>query len=144
MPKKSQIYSVNEGNYLHWEDGLKKYIDYLKEEDKETGRPYSLRYVGSMVADIHRTLLYRGIFMYPADNRYPNGKLRVMYECNPMSMLVEAAGGKATNGKQRILEVHPSKLHERSPIYIGNEHEINTLRKFIDAEKVDDKIIIDC
>jgi fructose-1,6-bisphosphatase I len=143
IPKKSQIYSINEGNYLHWPNGLKKYINYLKEEDSQTGRPYSLRYVGSMVADIHRTLLYGGIFMYPSDNRYPDGKLRLMYECNPMSMLVEAAGGKAINCKQRIMEVQPSKLHERSPLYIGSEFDVNILENFIDGEKTNGKTILE-
>lgn len=104
-PKKSKIYSINEGNYLYWHPGLKKYIKWLQEEDKATERPYSSRYIGSMVADIHRNLLYGGIFMYPADSRSPNGKLRLMYECNPMAFIVEQAGGRASNGKQRMLEV---------------------------------------
>jgi fructose-1,6-bisphosphatase I len=105
-PKKSKIYSINEGNYLYWHTGLKKYIKYLQEEDKDSQRPYSSRYIGSMVADIHRNLLYGGIFMYPADSRNPNGKLRLMYECNPMAFLIEQAGGRATNGKERAeLEV---------------------------------------
>jgi len=135
IPKKSQIYSINEGNYLHWSPGLKKYIEYLKKEDKATGRPYSARYVGSMVADIHRTLLYGGIFMYPPDNNYPNGKLRLMYECNPMAMLMEAAGGKASNGEQRIMELIPTLLHERTALYIGNEDDVKMVESFIAEEK---------
>lgn len=135
IPKKSKIYSINEGNYLYWHQGLKKYIKYLQEEDKETGRPYSSRYIGSMVADIHRNLLYGGIFMYPADSRNPHGKLRLMYECNPMALIVEAAGGRATDGKQRILEIKPTGLHQRVPIFIGSEEDVKTVESFIAQEE---------
>ena len=130
-PKKSKIYSINEGNYLYWHPGLKKYIKYLQEEDIATSRPYSSRYIGSMVADIHRNLLYGGIFMYPADSRNPNGKLRLQYECNPMAFIVEQAGGRATNGKQRILEIQPEKLHQRMPIFIGSEEDVKVVEKFM-------------
>ncbi len=130
-PKKSKIYSINEGNYLYWHPGLKKYIKYLQEEDKATSRPYSSRYIGSMVADIHRNLLYGGIFMYPADSRSPHGKLRLQYECNPMAFIVEQAGGRATNGKQRILEIQPEKLHQRVPIFIGSEEDVKVVEKFM-------------
>jgi fructose-1,6-bisphosphatase I len=130
-PKKSKIYSINEGNYLYWHQGLKKYIKWLQDEDKATDRPYSSRYIGSMVADIHRNLLYGGIFMYPADSRNPNGKLRLMYECNPMAFLVEQAGGRASNGKQRILEIQPKSLHQRTPIFIGSEEDILLVEKFL-------------
>jgi fructose-1,6-bisphosphatase I len=130
-PKKGKTYSINEGNYLYWHPGLKKYIKWLQEEDKTTDRPYSSRYIGSMVADIHRNLLYGGIFMYPADSRNPNGKLRLMYECNPMSFIVEQAGGRASNGKQRLLEIQPSSLHQRTPIFIGSEEDVLLVEKFI-------------
>jgi fructose-1,6-bisphosphatase I len=130
-PKKSKIYSINEGNYLYWHPGLKKYIKYLQEEDKATDRPYSSRYIGSMVADIHRNLLYGGIFMYPADSRNPCGKLRLMYECNPMAFIVEQAGGRATNGKQRMLDIIPEKLHQRVPIFIGSEEDVKMVEKFM-------------
>jgi len=130
-PKKSKIYSINEGNYLYWHQGLKKYIKWLQDEDKATSRPYSARYIGSMVADIHRNLLYGGIFMYPADSRNPNGKLRLMYECNPMAFLVEQAGGRASDGKQRILEVQPKSLHQRTPIFIGSEEDVLLVEKFL-------------
>lgn len=133
-PKKSKIYSINEGNYKYWHPGLKKYIKYLQEEDKATSRPYSSRYIGSMVADIHRNLLYGGIFMYPADSRSPKGKLRLMYECNPMAFIVEAAGGRASNGKQRILEIQPNSLHERTPIFIGSEEDVLMVEKFMAEE----------
>jgi fructose-1,6-bisphosphatase I len=135
-PKKAKIYSINEGNYLYWHPGLKKYIKYLQDEDKETSRPYSSRYIGSMVADIHRNLLYGGIFMYPADSRNPNGKLRLMYECNPMAFIIEQAGGRASNGKMRILDIQPEKLHQRVPIFIGSEEDVKMVEKFMAEEEV--------
>jgi fructose-1,6-bisphosphatase I len=134
IPKKGKIYSINEGNYKYWHPGLKKYIKWLQDEDKENGRPYSSRYIGSMVADIHRNLLYGGIFMYPADSRNPKGKLRLMYECNPMAFIIEAAGGRASTGIIRILEVQPKTLHERSPIFIGSEEDVKTVEEFIANE----------
>ncbi|MFI5237028.1 MAG: class 1 fructose-bisphosphatase [Ignavibacteriales bacterium] len=135
-PKKSKIYSINEGNYLYWHPGLKKYIKYLQDEDKATDRPYSGRYIGSMVADIHRNILYGGIFMYPADSRNPNGKLRLQYECNPMAFIVEQAGGRATNGKKRILEIQPETLHQRVPIFIGSEEDVKTVEMFMAETEV--------
>jgi fructose-1,6-bisphosphatase I len=130
-PKKSKIYSINEGNYLYWHPGLKKYIKWLQDEDASTDRPYSSRYIGSMVSDIHRNLLYGGIYMYPADSRNPSGKLRLMYECNPMAFIVEQAGGRATNGKQRMLEVQPTSLHQRTPVFIGSEEDVLLVEKFM-------------
>jgi fructose-1,6-bisphosphatase I len=135
IPSKGKIYSINEGNYKYWHPGLKKYIKYLQEEEKESQRPYSSRYTGSMVADVHRTLLYGGIFMYPADSRSPKGKLRLMYECNPMAMIMEAAGGKASDGKQRILEIQPTGLHERTPIFIGSEYDVKQVEEFMANEE---------
>ena len=131
IPKKGKIYSINEGNYLYWHPGLKKYIKYLQLEDKESERPYSSRYIGSMVADIHRNLLYGGIFMYPADSRHPNGKLRLMYECNPMAFIVEQAGGRASDGKQRIMEIQPKAVRQRVPVFIGSEEDVKTVEKFM-------------
>ncbi len=142
IPKKSHIYSINEGNYLYWHPGLKKYIKYLQEEDESMNRPYSSRYVGSMVADIHRNLLYGGIFMYPADNRHLKGKLRLMYECNPMAMIIEAAGGRASNGKQRILEIQPVLLHERTPLFIGNVEDVKRVENFMAVEEVNSETYI--
>ncbi len=135
-PKKSKIYSINEGNYLYWHPGLKKYIKYLQDEDESTNRPYSSRYIGSMVADIHRNLLYGGIFMYPSDSRNPNGKLRLMYECNPMAFILEQAGGRASNGKQRMLDIQPESLHQRIPIFIGSEDDVKMVEKFMAEEEV--------
>jgi fructose-1,6-bisphosphatase I len=139
-PKKGKIYSINEGNYLYWHPGLKKYIKWLQEEDKTSERPYTSRYIGSMVADIHRNLLYGGIFMYPADSRNPNGKLRLMYECNPMSLIVEAAGGRASNGKKRLLEIKPDSLHQRTPIFIGSEQDVKMVEEFMAREEAGVKV----
>ncbi len=136
VPKKGSIYSINEGNYKYWHPGVKKYIKYLQEEETKTERPYSSRYIGSMVADIHRNMLYGGIFMYPADSRNPNGKLRLMYECNPMAFIIEAAGGRATDGKKRILEIEPSSLHEKCPIFIGSESDVLLVEEFIAKEEL--------
>jgi len=130
IPKSGRIYSLNEGNYFSWPQGLKDYIKYLQANYYD-GKPYQARYVGSMVADIHRTLLYGGIFIYPGDRRNPKGKLRLCYECNPMAFIVEAAGGRATDGKQRILEKKPEALHERTPIYIGSEEDVLLVEKFL-------------
>lgn len=137
IPKKSHIYSINEGNYKYWHPGLKKYIKFLQEEDEKTGRPFSSRYIGSMCADIHRNLLYGGIFMYPADSRNPDGKLRLMYECNPMAFIVEAAGGRASDGKKRILEIVPDSLHQRIPFFIGSEDDVKLVEKFISESDVE-------
>ena len=138
-PKKGKIYSINEGNYLYWHPGLKKYIKWLQEEDITSDRPYTSRYIGSMVADIHRNLLYGGIFMYPADSRNPNGKLRLMYECNPMSFIVEKAGGRASNGKKRILEIKPYSLHQRTPLFIGSEEDVKMVEEFMAREEIEAK-----
>lgn len=135
IPHKGKIYSVNEGNYHRWSDGMKKYIHYLCEEDKATDRPYSARYVGSLVGDIQRTLLYGGIFMYPGDTKNPNGKLRLMYEGNPMAFLVEQAGGRATDGSRRILDIQPNSLHERTPLYLGSTEDVMTVEQFLQGKR---------
>lgn len=124
IPKRSKTYSINEGNYSKWDSGLKKYIDDLKTANKDTGRPYSARYVGSLVADFHRNLLYGGIFMYPGDTKNPKGKLRLLYEANPLAFIVEQAGGRATNGKERILDIVPLDLHQKTPLFIGSEEDV--------------------
>jgi fructose-1,6-bisphosphatase I len=131
IPKKSKTYSINEGNFSKWNNGIKSYINYLKENDKETSRPYTSRYVGSLVADFHRNLLYGGIFIYPTDEKNKNGKLRLMYEANPLSMIAEQAGGRSTNGKNRIVEIQPTNLHQRTPLFIGSEEDVKTAEKFL-------------
>ena len=134
IPARGKIYSVNEGNYRWWHDGMKRYVKYLQEEDKATNRPYSGRYIGSLVGDIHRTLLYGGIFMYPGDSRNKDGKLRLMYEGNPMAFIIEQAGGKASNGERRILDVPPGKLHQRTPLFIGSEEDVTICEEFIQGK----------
>lgn len=124
VPPRGKFYSINEGNSGRWNQGLRDYVAYLKEEDKVTGRPYSGRYVGTLVADFHRTLMYGGVFLYPPDRRNPEGKLRLLYECNPMAMLMEQAGGRATNGVQRILEIQPTGLHQKTPIFLGSAEDV--------------------
>lgn len=138
VPKQGKIYSINEGNYKYWHTGLKKYIKYLQKDEDPLETPYSARYIGSMVADIHRNLLYGGIFIYPADKRHPKGKLRLMYECNPMAFILEAAGGRATDGKKRILEIQPRQIHERTPIYIGSKDDVLLVEKFLKEEEEKD------
>src|SRR5690554_4839466 len=125
------MYSINEGNYVHFPQGVKDYIKYCQQEDEATNRPFISRYIGSMVADLHRNLLKGGIFLYPATASYPNGKLRLMYECNPLAFIVEQAGGKASNGVSRILEIEPKSLHERTPIFIGNTEMVEMVEEFI-------------
>ena len=135
IPQPGQrIYSVNEGNYLNWSEGQRRFVDHLKGLDGENERPFSSRYVGSMVADIHRTLLYGGLFMYPADRRSPNGKLRLLYECAPMAMIIEAAGGRAITGTMDILDVEPESLHQRVPLYIGSKECVDLAEQFVKAE----------
>jgi fructose-1,6-bisphosphatase I len=131
IPKKSKIYSANEGNYNKWSDGVKRYIDYLKTEGKETERPYKSRYIGSLVADFHRNLLYGGIFMYPRDKKSKNGKLRLLYEAGPLAYIVKQAGGYASDGKTDILEIVPDEIHQRVPLFIGSEEDVKKLEEFI-------------
>lgn len=132
-PEKGKIYSLNQGNSSKFSEGLKSYLNYCMESNKEEGRPYSHRYIGSMVADMHRTLIKGGIFMYPADTSSPKGKLRLQYECNPMAFLVEAAGGIATTGTEHILNINPTELHQRVPIYIGSKNMVNKALEFVNA-----------
>src|SRR4030095_7287248 len=136
IPKKSKTYSINEGNYRKWNPNLQKYIDDLKSDNKEKNRPYTSRYVGSLVADFHRNLLYGGIFMYPADSKNVNGKLRLLYEANPLAFIVEQAGGRASNGKQRILEVQPQDLHQRTPLFIGSDEDVKEAEKYLSGNKI--------
>lgn len=119
-PKAGRIYSVNEGNYVRFPEGVKKYIKYCQENDLKSGRPYASRYIGSLVSDVHRNLLAGGIFLYPPSENYPSGKLRLVYECNPIAFIVEQAGGRASDGMRRILSIPPESLHQRSPIYCGS------------------------
>jgi fructose-1,6-bisphosphatase I len=130
-PKNGKVYSVNEGNYLHFPDGVKKYIKYCQEEDKATERPYSSRYIGSGVADIHRNLITGGVYIYPTTTKSPNGKLRLLYECNPLAFIIEQAGGKATTGGKRIMEVPITELHQRTPLFIGSSEMVDMTMEFM-------------
>ncbi len=120
IPEDGMIYSINEGNYVHFPLGVKKYIKYAQVEDAQTNRPYTSRYIGSMVGDIHRSLIKGGIYIYPTTAASPHGKLRLLYECNPMAFIIEQAGGIASDGKNRILDVVPTSLHERISIFAGS------------------------
>ncbi len=130
-PNNGSIYSINEGNIGKFPDGVKKYIGYCQETDKETNRPYSGRYIGSLVADFHRNLLKGGIFIYPQTASAPNGKLRLIYECNPIAFLAEQAGGRATSGTERILEIKPHSLHQRVPFIVGSKNMVDKVESFL-------------
>ncbi|XP_075979547.1 fructose-1,6-bisphosphatase [Anticarsia gemmatalis] len=128
IPEKGNIYSINEGYAAEWSDGLRQYIEDKKRP--KTGKAYGARYVGSMVADVHRTIKYGGIFMYPATKSAPNGKLRLLYECNPMSFIVTEAGGLASNGSIPILDIVPTSIHQRAPCYLGSKKDVEELLSY--------------
>jgi len=134
IPSRGKIYAVNEGNYLKWPAGTRQYIDSLKIKDKATGRPYTGRYSGCLVADVHRLLLGGGIYLYPGEVEKPDGKLRLLYEANPMAMVVEQAGGRASTGVARILEVEPKKLHQRVPLIIGSTDDVREAESYIQGK----------
>ncbi|KPU73541.1 uncharacterized protein Dana_GF15476, isoform C [Drosophila ananassae] len=129
VPEKGKIYSINEGYASDWEAGVLNYISAKKDPTK--GKPYGARYVGSMVADVHRTIKYGGIFIYPATKSAPNGKLRLLYECNPMAYLMILAGGLASDGKISILDIVPKKIHERSPIFLGSKADVEEALSYL-------------
>ena len=133
-PPAGKIYSVNHGNFFRYEKGVQQYITCCQKKDKSTGGPYTQRYIGSMVSDVHRNLIKGGIFMYPGTTDKPAGKLRLMYECNPFAFIVEVAGGKATNGRERILDIQPSELHQRTPMFIGSREMMAELETFMNEE----------
>lgn len=131
-PNTGKIYSVNHGNFYQYDDGVKQYITTCQKKDKTNGGPYTQRYIGSMVADVHRNLIKGGIFMYPGTTDKPKGKLRLMYECNPFAFIVEKAGGKASNGKIRILDVEPTDVHQRTPMFIGSKLMMEELETYLE------------
>ncbi len=133
-PPRGKIYSVNEGNAQKWDERAKRLVEYFKTPDSATGRPYSTRYIGSLVSDFHRNLLYGGIFMYPADNENPNGKLRLLYEAAPMAFICKQAGGAAIANGDDILDIQPDDLHQRVPLYIGSRDDVEICRKFLKGE----------
>jgi len=129
FPSTGNIYSINEGNYVHFPEGIKQYLKYCQEDHED--RPYTSRYIGSLVSDFHRNLIKGGVYLYPSTFGYPNGKLRLLYECNPMAFLAEQAGGAASNGKDRILALNPKELHERTPFYCGNKSMVEDINRFL-------------
>ncbi len=129
IPQTGSIYSINEGNASTWDEATTLYIAACKKKQAKSGKPKSARYVGSMVADVHRTLLYGGIFCYPKDSKNPSGKLRLLYECNPMAFIMEQAGGKASTGSKRILDIQPTKIHERQPIFCGSPADVDEIER---------------
>ncbi len=131
IPPRGQVYAINEGNAQKWPEGTRKFIEHLKARDKPTGRPYSARYSGCLVADVHRVLLGGGIYLYPAEVDKPEGKLRLLYEANPLAMVVEQAGGKASTGTMRILDVEPKQLHQRVPLLIGSRDDVALAEQFM-------------
>jgi len=130
-PENGNIYSINEGNYIRFPNGVKKYIKYCQENDDKSHRPYQSRYIGSLVADFHRNLLKGGIFIYPETESHPLGKLRLLYECNPISLIAEQAGGKATTGYNRILNIEPTEIHQRTPFYVGSKKMVEKAEEFL-------------
>lgn len=134
-PRDGKTYSINEGYYVHFPNGVKNYIKYCQEKDPDTHRPYLSRYIGSLVSDFHRNLLTGGIFMYPENETAPKGKLRILYECNPIAFISEQAGGAASNGCGSILEISPESLHQRSPFYVGSKNMVHKVRDFLESCK---------
>lgn len=125
------IYSINEANYIYFPEGVKRYIKYCQEDDPDTNRPYTSRYIGSLVSDFHRNLLRGGIYMYPGNLKNPQGKLRLLYECIPVAFLAEQAGGKASDGFRRILDIQPDDIHQRVPLFIGSKSMVEKAESFM-------------
>lgn len=132
-PADGKIYSVNEGNYIHFPQGVKDYIKYCQMEEGD--RPYTSRYIGSLVSDFHRNMIKGGIYIYPTSSKAPNGKLRLLYECNPMAFLAEQAGGKAMDGFQRIMEIQPTELHQRAPFFCGSKNMVDKAMSFMEKQQ---------
>jgi fructose-1,6-bisphosphatase I len=130
-PPTGKVYSVNHGNFFQYHPNVREYINACQKKDNTNGGPYTQRYIGSMVADVHRNLMKGGIFMYPGTLDKPNGKLRLLYECNPFAYIVEMAGGRATDGVQRILDITPTELHQRTPLFIGSKEMMDELDTYI-------------
>jgi len=131
IPEQGYIYSIKEGNYLKFPAGVKQYLKYCQAIDEAQGRPYNSRYIGSLVADFHRNLLKGGIYLYPSGTNAAQGKLRLLYECNPMALLVEQAGGRASDGERRILELQPTALHQRTPFFVGSRLMVEKLEALL-------------
>jgi fructose-1,6-bisphosphatase I len=130
-PANGEIYSINQGNFVHFPLGVKEYIKYCQDLDAATKRPYTLRYIGSLVADFHRNLIKGGIYIYPSTYKSPQGKLRLLYECNPLAFIAEQAGSKATDGFRRILDIEPTDLHQRVPLFIGSHEMVDKAEEYM-------------
>ena len=131
IPDGGSIYSINEANYIYFPEGVKEYIRFCQEDDPKTLRPYTTRYIGSLIADFHRNLLLGGVYLYPGTKKNPNGKLRLLYECNPIAMIAEQAGGKASDGFRRTMEIKPDELHQRTPFIVGSKHMVEKAEYFM-------------
>ena len=134
FPTEGKIYSMNEGNFYRSSKGIQEYVKYAQTIDVETNRPFTARYIGSLVADFHRNLIKGGIYLYPATTTSPKGKLRLLYECNPLAFIAEQAGGSASNGQKRIMEVTPTELHQREPYFTGNTKMVAQVEKLLASE----------
>lgn len=141
MPNKGKYYSTNEGNFYKWSENIQQYIQFIKTPSADNSRPYSLRYIGTAVADIHRTLLTGGIYLYPEDISMPNGKLRIVYEANTLSMIIEQAGGRSTDGHRRILDIKPDSIHQRTPFIAGSIEDVLEFESFVKGEHPSQKIL---
>jgi fructose-1,6-bisphosphatase I len=140
IPARGRTYSINDGNFARWPDGVRRFVEHVRQIDTATGRPYTARYAGSLVTDVHRTLLEGGIYLYPEDaagtGKQSSGKLRLMYECSPMSMIIEQAGGAATTGRTRVLDLVPTAPHQRVPLLIGSPDDVRLAEEFYAARRV--------
>jgi fructose-1,6-bisphosphatase I len=129
FPQTGKVYSINEGNYVHFPQGVKDYIKYCQREEED--RPYTSRYIGSLVSDFHRNMIKGGVYIYPTSSKAPKGKLRLLYECNPMAFLAEQAGGKASDGYVNILDIEPTELHQRVPFFVGSVKMVEKAEEFM-------------
>ncbi|MDZ7775834.1 MAG: class 1 fructose-bisphosphatase [Bacteroidales bacterium] len=143
IPENGKIYSINEANYIYFPEGIKKYIKHCQVDDPTTNRPYTSRYVGSLVSDFHRNLLVGGIYMYPGNLKNPTGKLRLLYECAPIAFLAEQAGGRASDGFHNIMDVKPETIHQRSSFIVGSEKMVNTVEQSMNQYSQDFKKILE-
>lgn len=134
IPKHGNVFSANTCYVNRWPEGIRRYYEYISEIDPATNRPYSLRYIGSLIADFHRSLLYGGVFIYPGDKKNPQGKLRLLYEANPLAYLVEQAGGAASDGKEPILKKVPVDLNQQTPLIIGSKKEVELVEDFLQGK----------
>ena len=134
IPDHGPYYGANEGTVRDWESGPRRFLEWVRESDPATGRPYSTRYSGALVSDFHRIVLKGGIYMYPATGKSPRGKIRLMYEAAPLALVAEAAGGAASDGRRRILDIHPARNHERTPIYLGSKGDVARVDAYVSSE----------